>query len=75
VDCKKIHPKVLELTTEERQAKVQTAKQRNPSATVSELARLTDMPRKTVHDILKNPIAKTKPVNSFEVAQFLRERA
>ena len=71
----KIDPAVLELTTEERRAKVQTAKQRNPSATVSELARLANLPRKTVHDILKNPIVKTTTKNTDEVAQFLKERA
>lgn len=75
VDPTKTRPEVLELTSEERREKVLSAKQQNPSASVRDLARLTNIPRKTVHDILKNTIVKTKPVNSVEVAQFLRERA
>ena len=72
---KNVHPDVSELTTEERRAKVLAAKRENPKATVREIADQTDIPRATVSDILTNPIVKTKPVNSREVRQILRERA
>jgi hypothetical protein len=72
---KNVHPKVLKPTTEERREKVLAAKKANPSASVREIERLTNVPRATVSDILNSKIAKTKPVNTPEVEQFLKERA
>ena len=72
---KNAHPDVLKPTTEERRERVLAARRKNPSASIREIARLTDVPRATVNDILKNKIAKTKPVNTHEVEQFLKERS
>lgn len=71
----KVHPKTLQLTSEERQALVLNAKHNHPTASVRELARLTTMPSSTVSDILRNPILKNKLENSDEVQEFLRKRA
>jgi hypothetical protein len=71
---KNVHPNVLKPTTEERRERVLAAKRTNPSASVREIARLTNVPRATVSDILNKKIAKTKPVNTPEVEQFLQER-
>jgi hypothetical protein len=72
---KNIHPDVLKPTTEERREKVLAAGEDHPSASVREIARLTNVPRTTVDDILNSIIAKTKRVNSPEVEQFLKERS
>lgn len=72
---KNVHPDVLELTAEQRRNLVQTTKQQNPLASEREIAKLTKVSRTTVQDILKNPIVKTKPENTIQVKQFLRERA
>jgi hypothetical protein len=71
---KNLHPNVLKPTTEERREKVLAAKSKNPSASVREIARLTNVPRATVNDILSHKIAKTKPVNTPEIEQFLKKR-
>jgi hypothetical protein len=72
---KNAHPDVLKPTTEERRERVFAARRENPSASIREIASLTDVPRATVNDILKSKIAKTKPVNTPEVEQFLKERS
>jgi transposase-like protein len=72
---KNVHPDVLKPTMEERREKVLAAREDNPSASVREIARLTNVPRATVNDILNSKIAKTKPVNTPEVEQFLQERS
>jgi len=75
VSQEKMHPNVLKLTREERQAKVLAARNNHAAATEREIARLTDLPRSTVKDILRNPIVKGKAVISAEVQHFLIERA
>jgi hypothetical protein len=72
---KNVHPNVLKPTTEERRERVLAARREYPSASIREIASLTDVPRATVSDILNNKKAKTKPANTPEVEQFLKERS
>ena len=53
VDPTRINHKVLGLTTEERRTKVQAAKRSNPTASDRQIAKITNVPRSTVQDILR----------------------